>query len=222
MPEDSLYWESGAMLCHVVWSHIWLCFLPWWGRVDVHWCTRQWGYCPFLQIHLQKVGVKEECGHLLCGKDEMQIFQISFWLVLRFTSSLASFSFGFLLVLCPAGDIQQWVIWSTLPSVAHWGPAKSVVLYLYLLYLSCNTSDDILLIAKFIESLLTLIYQKHQHCSRCCVYLIWSLLAVHLLGWLIMVSLPQSAWEKVQNWALAKCLDCNETSSWPTKLICQR
>jgi len=117
-----------AMWCGL--TSDWICFLPWWGRVDVHWCTRQWGYCPFLQIHLQKIGVKEECGHLLCGKDEMQIFQISFWLVLRFTSSLASFSFGFLLVLCPAGDIQQWVIWSTLPSVAHWGPTKSVVLLL--------------------------------------------------------------------------------------------
>lgn len=51
---------------------------------------------------------------------------------------------------------------------------------------SCNTSDAFLLIAKFIESILTLVYQKHQHCPHGCFYLNRSLIALHLLGWLCL------------------------------------
>lgn len=136
----------------------------------------------------------------------------------RFPSGLVAFSFWFPLVLCPAGlPCSVLVIysygWCNPPAKCRVCGARSR---------ACNISDNFLLPAKFIESILTLICQNPQHCSDSCFNFIWSFLAARLLGWLIMLSLPQSAWEKVQKSVLAKHLDCNETSSWPTKLFCQR
>lgn len=172
----------------------WVWYVPRWGRKHPVVCH----CCPFLCGCGQKIRHKEEYGHILHGKDKMQILQIYFW---RFFKISIWFSSTFIAVStcavpswpalpCP-GDIQRRVMFSavTHPAKCRMHLARSQ---------SCNISDNFLLPAKFIESISKLICQKHQHCSDNCFNFIWLLLAVHLLGWLTVASLSQSAWEKVQ------------------------
>lgn len=169
MHEDYLYWDSGAMLYHVILAHIWLGLVH--AMVRKTWCPVVCQLAGLLPLSSQMCGEnrhKEEYGHILHGKDKMQILQIYFWLFFKISiwfssifivvSSCAGPSWPAL--LCP-GDIQQRVVFSavTHPAKCRMHLARSQ---------PCNISDNFLLPAKFIESISKLICQKHQHCLDNC------------------------------------------------------